>query len=123
MYGIPSFQLEIIIGLLLNDAWLNIETDKKVHNCKIRFKKSIINLPFVCSIVNHLSHYYNNLPYKPKTIQNDKLFYGVSVKTRALPVLTILYNLFYPCPCPLLLIYNFKKGKGRGKDVTQKLFL
>ena len=95
MYGLPSIQLEIIIGLILSDAWLNIDKNNRAVNAKLGFKQSTVNFASFWSVFWKLSHYCNSLPYLNKTIKNGKLFYSLAFQTRSLPVLTILHNQFY----------------------------
>ena len=95
MYGIPKDKLSMIFGLLLTDAWLVCDTKNRSVNARLGIKQSMINFQFIWSVFNELSHYCNSLPYTSSSLKNGKIFYNVTVQTRALPVLTLLYNMFY----------------------------
>ena len=95
MYGLPSIQLQIIIGLILSDGWLIIDKGNRSINARLGLKQSTKNFASFWSVFCKLSHYCHSLPYLSKKIKNGKLFHTVTFQTRALPVLTILHNKFY----------------------------
>lgn len=84
MYALPPVQLDIIIGLILGDAWLIIVKKSRSINAKLGFKQSTINLASFCSVFCKLSHYCNCLPYLNKNMLRDKLFHVVTFQTRGI---------------------------------------
>jgi len=92
MVNVP-FNLEsLIFGILISDAWLQIN---KVGNTRLFFKQSIKNLDYFFYVFNKLSHYCSAYPYLTKTSLNGKNFYGIGFATRSYPCLTEFYNMFY----------------------------
>ena len=65
------------------------------HNCRFKFKQSIIHFEYIWHVYTILNHYCHRGPYKIKTILKGKPFYGIEISTRALPVFSILKRLFY----------------------------
>lgn len=95
MYGLPPFQLEVLIGLLLSDGWLIIDKQYRSINARFGLKQSMVNFPFLWYVFNILSHYCRNLPHPNHNTKRGKVFYNLTIQTRAFPVLTELYNIFY----------------------------
>lgn len=117
MVNIPNKILYILVGLIISDGWIeysskknlnksifNKSLNKKInyednlltkHNCRFKFKQSIIHFEYIWHIYTILNHYCHRGPYKIKTILNGKPFYGIELSTRALPVFSILKRLFY----------------------------
>jgi heme/copper-type cytochrome/quinol oxidase subunit 1 len=117
MVNIPNNILYILVGLILSDGWIeysskknldksifNIPLNNKInyednlltkHNCRFKFKQSIIHFEYIWHIYSILNHYCHRGPYKIKTTLKGKPFYGIELSTRALPVFSILKRLFY----------------------------
>ena len=85
IHNIPQNKKNIFIGLLLSDAWLEIN---KVGNTRQGFKQSLKNINYFFFVFNSLSHYCSSYPGLTK----DNCLYLV---TRTYPCLTEFYNLFY----------------------------
>ena len=92
MVKIPSHLQSLLVGILISDAWLQIN---KAGNTRLAFKQSIDKLEYLFYIFNKLSHYCSTYPHLTKTILNGKLFYGISFSTRSYPCFTELYQNFY----------------------------
>lgn len=117
MVNIPNKILYILVGLIISDGWIvysskknldksifNKSLNKKInyednlltkHNCRFKFKQSIIHFEYIWHIYTILNHYCSRGPYKIKTTLKGKPFYGIELSTRALPVFSILKRLFY----------------------------
>ena len=78
MYGLPSFQLEVLIGLLLSDGWLIIDKKYRSVNARFGLKQSIINFPFLWSCFIEFAYLCSGYPYLGKYVLRGKLFYNIS---------------------------------------------
>ena len=92
MISIPSNNYDMIVGLLLSDAWLNVN---KNGNVRLGFKQSLSRIEYVYYVFIKLSHYCSSYPALVKTNLKGKLFFAVCITTRTLPCFTKLYHLFY----------------------------
>lgn len=92
MIGLPLHINSLLVGLLLSDAWLNIN---KEGNARLGFKQSLSRFEYLYFIFLKLSHYCSSYPSLVKTKLKGKIFYAVCLTTRVLPCFTELYNLFY----------------------------
>ena len=92
MVSIPFNLQSLIIGILISDAWLQIN---KVGNTRLFFKQSLNKSEYLFSVFNKLSHYCSAYPYITKTKLNGKIFYGIAFTTRSYPCFTEFYNIFY----------------------------
>jgi hypothetical protein len=90
---IPTFHLNILIGLLLSDAGLSKQKNSK--NARLGFKQSMIHFPFLWSTFMLLSHFCSSIPYCDNAKLKGKFYYGIRMDTRAYSCLTDLYELFY----------------------------
>lgn len=90
---IPSYHISVLVGLLLSDAGLSKQ--KKSTNARMGFKQSMIHFPFFWSTFMLLSHYCSNIPYTDNATIRGKNYYGIRMDTRAYPVFTYLYDMFY----------------------------
>jgi len=79
-------------GLLISDAWLEIN---KSGNTRLFFKQSINNSILVLFVFNKLFHYCSYYPYITITNINNYKFYGLCLNTRSYPCFTEFYNMFY----------------------------
>ncbi|TQF64814.1 LAGLIDADG homing endonuclease (mitochondrion) [Pyrrhoderma noxium] len=73
MYGLPSFQLEVLIGLLLSDGWLIIDKKYRSVNARFGLKQSIINFPLLWYVFSIISHYCRNLPHVSSNVEVNYL--------------------------------------------------
>jgi hypothetical protein len=89
MVNIPSHLQSILVGILISDAWLQIN---KAGNTRLGFKQSIDKLEYLFYVFNKLSHYSSTYPHLTKTDIN--LFYGISFSTRSYPCFTELHQNF-----------------------------
>lgn len=92
MVNIPSNLKPILVGIVISDAWLQIN---KAGNTRLAFKQSIDKLEYFLYVFKQLSHYCSAYPHLTKTNLNGKTFYGISFSTRSYPCFTELYNIFY----------------------------
>ncbi len=90
---IPSFQLSVLLGLLLSDACLSKQNKSK--NARLGFKQPMIHFPFFWSTFMILSHYCSSIPYSDNASINGKKYYGIRMDSRAYACLTVLYDMFY----------------------------
>jgi hypothetical protein len=47
MVGLPPYQHSVIIGLLLSDAWLTLQSKQRSINSHLSFKQSLDRLEYV----------------------------------------------------------------------------
>jgi heme/copper-type cytochrome/quinol oxidase subunit 1 len=92
MVNIPSHLQSILVGILISDAWLQIN---KAGNTRLAFKQSIDKLEYLFYVFNKLSHYCSTYPHLTKTNINGQIFYGISFSTRSYPCFTELYQICY----------------------------
>lgn len=85
MVNIPSHLQSILVGILISDAWLQIN---KAGNTRLAFKQSIDKLEYLFCVFNKLSHYCSTYPHLTKTNINGNIFYGISFSTRTYPCFT-----------------------------------
>lgn len=83
--NIAPNKYSIFIGLILSDAWLEIN---KIGNVRQGFKQSLKNINYFFYVFNSLSHYCSSYPGTNK----DNCLYLV---TRTYPCMTEFYNIFY----------------------------
>jgi hypothetical protein len=94
MISLPPEIKSLIIGLLISDGWMQI---KKNGHARLGFKQSIEKLEYFLSIYYKLAHYCSSSHYLTKSInKKGKIFYAISLTTRALPCFTYIYFQFYP---------------------------
>jgi|SRR5690606_3455630 len=99
--NIPKEHYSIFIGLLLSDAWL--QCNKGKGNARLGIKQTLINSPgappgtraYLLDVFFKLSHYCPSYPRLTKTTVKGIKHYALEMKTRAMPCITELYNLFY----------------------------
>lgn len=84
----------ILIGVLLSDGW--IQRGKKHWNPKIGIKQSIKNVRFILHLINETGYL---LPSRViqinKNMLRGKIWYNVSIATRALPCIKEVVDLMY----------------------------
>jgi LAGLIDADG DNA endonuclease family len=99
MVQIPYYQLSVIIGLLLSDGSININTGKGLNraklNARIEFTQSFDKFPYFWSVFNALSHFCAGLPKEAVRKRNGITNYSIRFCSRAFPCLTELHKLFY----------------------------
>nr|YP_010608727.1 hypothetical protein PNX16_mgp044 [Drechslerella dactyloides]WAN89807.1 hypothetical protein [Drechslerella dactyloides] len=81
----------IVVRLLLSDAWLTF--DKKIS--RLGFQQFFKHTTYVLFVFRILSHYSNSSPRLTSGIRLDNKFYGLQIFTRAMPCLIELRYLFY----------------------------
>jgi hypothetical protein len=90
-----SFHLKpLIVGLIISDAWLQIN---KAGNTRLAFKQSIDKSEYLLYIFNKLNHFCSANPYITSTNIKGKegTFKGIAFSTRSLPCLSEYYQMFY----------------------------
>jgi LAGLIDADG DNA endonuclease family len=92
MVNIPPQLRSMLGGLLISDAWLQIN---KLGNTRFFFKQSIANSILVFFIFNRMNHFCSSYPYITSTSIKGKIFKGICLNTRSYPCLTEFYNMFY----------------------------
>jgi len=90
---LPPYYYDIIVGLILSDAWLH--KGKPHWNAQLQFKQSLNHFPYFWYVFNLLSHYCSKLPSLKISKRLDKQNSSINFHTRALPCFTEMYNLFY----------------------------
>lgn len=95
MYKIPLNVHYYLIGILLSDGWLHIESKNRKINARFGFKQSIKNIESFYNIFVIFSHYCNSLPFLKSNIMRGRTFYSLTLQTRSLPCFTSYYNRFY----------------------------
>jgi len=94
MVQLPVFQLGLIVGLLLSDAFLGFSDPRSV-NARINFKQSVARSSYVMFVFLAMSHYCNSVPFVVSSVRKGVKSYGLAFFTRALPCFTLLHVLFY----------------------------
>jgi heme/copper-type cytochrome/quinol oxidase subunit 1 len=92
MVNIPTQLRSMLGGLLISDAWLQIN---KSGTTRFFFKQSFSNFIFVFSVFNRINHFCSTYPSFTYTTINGKKFKGFCLNTRSYPCLTEYYNMFY----------------------------
>lgn len=92
MVNIPTNLRSMLGGLLISDAWLEIN---KLGNTRFFFKQSMAHSAFVFFVFNRLSHFCSSYPSITTTSIKGYKFKGICLNTRAYPCLTEFYNMFY----------------------------
>jgi hypothetical protein len=106
---IPIHIQSIMVGLILSDAWVTF--DSKTHkNALLGFKQSISKSGYLWFVYNLLSrapalprsrlaapagHYCSNYPILVTNVRQGNKNFGLQFKTRSMPCITELRNLFY----------------------------
>lgn len=85
---IPTRLIGVFVGSLLGDAYMD---NRPGRATRFSLKQSIINFPFLWTTYSMLSSYCGSFP----RLIADKLSHSVELVTRAYPVLTFVYDLFY----------------------------
>jgi len=91
MVKFSPYHRDVIVGLILSDAWLS--KDRK--NARLGFKQSLAHSAYVLFVFSILSHYCNSNPHLVIANRIGKKSYGLEFFTRAMPCLTELRTLFY----------------------------
>jgi hypothetical protein len=95
MIRLPSFQYGVVIGLLLSDGWLQLQSKKRSINSHLSLKQSLDKSKYVWFVFSILSHYCSSCPFLVSGVRSGVRFYGLEFFTRALPCFTEIYFLFY----------------------------
>lgn len=93
----------LIIGILISDAWQQIN---KTGSTRQGIKQSIKNIEYIIFLYLKLSHYCSQAPIQTKTsingmivrnkiIENNKLYYDIQLITRSYPCFTDLHQEYY----------------------------
>lgn len=84
---------EILIGLILGDAWL----EKAKVNARLRFEQSHIRTEFFFHVFKFFVFYSPNTPFLRERLdkRNNKIYKTWHFSTLSLPYFTNYYNLFY----------------------------
>ena len=90
MVSLPKFIEDIIIGLILSDAHLDLQNKKGNGQARLYFKQSISRLNYVLTLFSLLSHYCKSYP----VLKMGKFPY-VYFSSRSLACFTELHKLFY----------------------------
>jgi heme/copper-type cytochrome/quinol oxidase subunit 1 len=92
MVGLPVNMISLILGLMLSDAWMQVE---KGGLPRLFFKQSLAHFGYLWFVFCLLSHYCAAYPRFIRTRLNGRYFYAVGFHTRNLPCLIDIYNWFY----------------------------
>jgi hypothetical protein len=97
MVRIPSYQYGVIIGLLLSDAWLQLQTKQRSINSHLGFKQALDKSKYVWFVFTILCHYCSSYPFLVTGVRSGVRYFGRPPPffTRALPCFTELHSLFY----------------------------
>lgn len=95
MISFPPFQHGVIIGLILSDGWLQLQSKQRCINSQLYFKQSLERSKYVLFVFNILSHYCSSYPYLVSSKRDNVRSYGLEFFTRSLPCFTKIYFLFY----------------------------
>nr|YP_009240537.1 LAGLIDADG endonuclease [Pyronema omphalodes]AMO66509.1 LAGLIDADG endonuclease [Pyronema omphalodes] len=97
MVRIPSYQYGVIIGLLLSDAWLQLQTKQRSINSHLGFKQALVKSKYVWFVFTILCHYCSSYPFLVTGVRSGVRYFGRPPPffTRALPCFTELHSLFY----------------------------
>ncbi len=91
--GLPSFHLEVIVGLLLGDANIS-KWGPKTKTARISFTQSMVNFPYLWFVWLILFPYCQSIPYVTYPRLGEKIFKALVLKTRAYVIFKILYDKF-----------------------------
>jgi hypothetical protein len=95
MIKFPSFAYGVIIGLLLSDAWLQLQSKQRSINSHLGLKQSLDKSKYVWFVFSILAPYCSSCPFLVSGVRAGVRHYGLQFFTRALPCLTEIYSLFY----------------------------
>lgn len=120
MYNILNDLLYIIVGIILSDGYIEHTNKNNLqnsifnkdyilninnliynnslitkHNCRLKFKQSIIHFDYFMSVYQLLKGYTSRYLYIVKTKIKGKIYYGMEFYTVSLLVFSILRKLFY----------------------------
>ncbi len=92
MVVLPNHIINIVVGLLLSDAWLRWGNKGGRGQARLGFKQSFDHLEYLLQVFFLLSHYCKTVPNLGFTRQG---FVYLNFATRSLACFSELYNLFY----------------------------
>lgn len=92
MMNIPKNKINMIIGILLSDAWMS---NNKNGNSRLMFLQSLKNFHFFMLIYNNLSCYCFDYPTINKIYVKGKPYHQIRFVTKTLPCFNYYYRLFY----------------------------
>lgn len=118
MIQIPNNILYPLVGLIISDGYIEYSSKLNLnnsifnksfdinninyinglltkHNCRFRFKQSIIHMEYLLYVYNILSHYCISSPFIKDSRLKGKIFKQIEFITMALPCFSILRRLFY----------------------------
>ena len=95
MVKLPLHIQSIMVGLILSDDWITFDSTRS-KNALLGFKQSVSNSSYLWFVFNLLSHYCSSYPSLVIGVRQGVRYYGLQFKTRAMPCITELRNLFYP---------------------------
>lgn len=89
----PNSLEEILVGIILGDAWL----EKQKTNARLRFEQSHIRTDFFFMFFKYFSFYSTNTPYLRERVdkRTGKIYKTWHFSTLSLPFFKEYYNLFY----------------------------
>jgi hypothetical protein len=92
--GIPTYHVQVIVGLLLGDASITTSSKQYTTTARITFSQSIIHFPYVWHIYLILMPFCQSFPYVNYHRHQTRTFASVVVKTRNYHSLSFLYHQF-----------------------------
>lgn len=99
--NIPNNLLYIIVGILLTDGTISLNTKKDINdinniiNCRFKLKTSLKHSEYLIYVYQILAHYCIRPPYLRIVYVRGKLYSQLEFYTIALPCFTILRKHFY----------------------------
>jgi len=95
----PPYQLSVIVGLILSDAYLSpINSKKGTINSNLEFTQSLAHFKYFWHVFSILSPYCYCYPYFIQRNRSYGFSYELKFYTRLLPCFTELRALFYTLP-------------------------
>lgn len=82
----------VLVGALLSDGWL--QKSKQNWNARFGIKQSVKFFNYLWHLFTLLSPLCSSVPYLSVTRKRGKLFYALTIQTRAYPCLNELYTMF-----------------------------
>lgn len=93
MVKLPLNVIDVLVGLLLSDGWM--QKQNQGGDSRFSIKQSLQHFGYFWSVFLILNHYCSTYPSLTRSKYKNINYTSISMSTRSLPCLTELYNLFY----------------------------